>query len=205
MVLIRRRHSSPPDLTNGLGVAKESSEKGDDSWRGIKKDEDVHLPPTDVNDNFVVVDEERGKVFDDAFDGMQTQSQSGKSEENIGLFSGKDHYKASYLAQRNTTVEERDFSNSLIIHQEKTKKITTVTVVWICIPNYHKILPTLSLNFSFEKPYQTPEGVFHQISKHLEVVLKKTRLRLVFATYFSVFGYLMKHTFSCLIYYFKIK
>ena len=40
------------------------------------------------------------------------------------------------------------FSNSLIIHQEKTKKITTVTVVWICDPNNHKILPTLALNFS---------------------------------------------------------
>ena len=40
------------------------------------------------------------------------------------------------------------FSNSLIIHQEKTKKITTVTVVWICVPNYHKILPILALNFS---------------------------------------------------------
>ena len=32
---------------------------------------------------------------------------------------------------------------------------------------------------------------------------KKTRLCLVFSTYFSVFGYLMKHTFSCLIYYIK--
>ena len=32
--------------------------------------------------------------------------------------------------------------------QEKTKKITTVTVVWICDPSYHKILPTSSLNFS---------------------------------------------------------
>ena len=40
------------------------------------------------------------------------------------------------------------FSNLLIIHQEKTKKITAVTVVWICDPNYHKILPTLALNFS---------------------------------------------------------
>ena len=43
---------------------------------------------------------------------------------------------------------EKLFLNSLIIHQEKTKKITTVTVVWICDPNYHKILPTLALNFS---------------------------------------------------------
>ena len=40
------------------------------------------------------------------------------------------------------------FSNSLIINQKKTKKITAVTVVWICDPNYHKILPTLALNFS---------------------------------------------------------
>ena len=71
-------------------------------------------------------------------------------------------------------LQETLFSNSSTIHQEKTKKITTVTVVWICDPNYHKILPTLALNFSknycsFEKPYQTLESVFHQISKHLEV------------------------------------
>ena len=45
-------------------------------------------------------------------------------------------------------IRNRVFSNSLIIHQEETKKITTVTVVWICDPNYHKILPTLALNFS---------------------------------------------------------
>ena len=43
---------------------------------------------------------------------------------------------------------EKHFSNTLIIYQEKTKKITTVTVVWICVPNYHKIMPTLALNFS---------------------------------------------------------
>ena len=35
-----------------------------------------------------------------------------------------------------------------IIHHEKTKKITTVTVVWICVPYYHEILSTLALNFS---------------------------------------------------------
>ena len=34
------------------------------------------------------------------------------------------------------------FSNSFIIHHEKAKKITAVTVVWICVSNYHKILPT---------------------------------------------------------------
>ena len=37
---------------------------------------------------------------------------------------------------------EQTFSNSLTIHQEKTKKITAVTMVWICVPNYHNILPT---------------------------------------------------------------
>ena len=31
------------------------------------------------------------------------------------------------------------FSNSLIIHAEKTKEITTVKEVWICDLNYHKI------------------------------------------------------------------
>ena len=31
------------------------------------------------------------------------------------------------------------FLDSLIIHEEKTKEITTVKEVWICDPNYHKI------------------------------------------------------------------
>ena len=68
----------------------------------------------------------------------------------------------------------RNFSNSLIIHKEKTKEITTVKEVWICDPNYHKIRGSLPLIFSknyqcFEKLYQTLERVFHQISKHFEV------------------------------------
>ena len=32
------------------------------------------------------------------------------------------------------------FSNSLIIHEELKKEITTVKEVWICDPNYHKLL-----------------------------------------------------------------
>ena len=69
--------------------------------------------------------------------------------------------------------EEKTFSNSLIIHKEKTK-----TVVWISDTNYHKILRTLSLNFSknycsFEKRYPKLHSVFHSTSTHLEVVLKK--------------------------------
>ena len=35
-------------------------------------------------------------------------------------------------------------------------------------------------------------------------LVKKTRLRLVFSIHFLVFGYLMKHSSSCLIYYIKI-
>ena len=65
------------------------------------------------------------------------------------------------------------FSNSLIIHEEKTREITTVKEVWICDPNYHKIRRSFALIFSknyqcFEKLYQTLERVFHQISKHFE-------------------------------------
>ena len=68
----------------------------------------------------------------------------------------------------------RSFSNSLIIHEEKTKEITTVKEVWICDPNYHKIRRSFALIFSknyqcFEKLYQTLERVFHQVSKHFEV------------------------------------
>ena len=76
------------------------------------------------------------------------------------------------------SVLEMIFSNSLTIHEEKTKKITTVTVVWISDTNYFKILRTLSLNFSknycsFEKLYPKLHSVFHPISRHLEVGLKK--------------------------------
>ena len=40
------------------------------------------------------------------------------------------------------------FSNSLIIHEEKTKEITTVKEVWVCDPNYHKIRRSFALIFS---------------------------------------------------------
>ena len=55
--------------------------------------------------------------------------------------------------------------------------------------------------------------IFRSHIKHSEVcfirysntltLFKETWLRLIFLTYFSVFGYLMKHTFLCLIYYVK--
>ena len=82
------------------------------------------------------------------------------------------------LNQRYYWVEIFWFSNSLIIHEDKTKEITSVKEVWICDPNYHKIRRSFALIFSkncqcFEKLYQTLESVFHQISKHFEVGLKK--------------------------------
>ena len=66
------------------------------------------------------------------------------------------------------------FSNSLIIHKEKTKEITTAKEVWICDPNYLEIRRSFGLIFSknyqcFEKLYQTLKRVFHQISKYFKV------------------------------------
>ena len=78
-------------------------------------------------------------------------------------------------------------SNSLIILNEKTIKITTVMVVWILVTNYHKILQNLSLNFSknycsFGKLYQKLHlRSVSSISRHLKVGLKKHGC----ASYFS--------------------
>ena len=44
------------------------------------------------------------------------------------------------------------FSNSLIIHEEKTKEITAMKEGWIPDPNYHKIWRSFALIFS--KNYQ---------------------------------------------------
>jgi len=92
------------------------------------------------------------------------------------------------------------------ISWRENKGNTTMKEVWICDPNHHKIRRSFALIFSknyqcFEKLYQTLERVFHQTSKHFEVRQKKTRLHLVFSTHFLVFGYLMRHSSSCLMYY----
>ena len=47
--------------------------------------------------------------------------------------------------------------------------------------------------------YQTLGRVFHQISKHREVVEKNRRSRVFFFTNLKVFGYRMKHPFEGLI------
>ena len=89
LLFIHRRHSSPPDLKNVSGVATDNSERGEDCWRDMRKGEYLILPSIDTNDNFVVVDGAKGKTFDDVYDGMQTQSQEGKSEENTANLSSK--------------------------------------------------------------------------------------------------------------------
>ena len=69
------------------------------------------------------------------------------------------------------------FSNSLVIHEEKTTEITTVKVVWICDPNYHKIRRTFTLiisKISLRSYIKHSKIVFHQISKHCEVGKKNS-------------------------------
>ena len=87
-----------------------------------------------------------------------------------------------------------NFSNSLIIHKEKTKEITTVTLVWIPDLNKHKILRTFASNFSknyvwFEKQYQKLEKGFHQVPKHLEIGLKNSAAPRFFNTLLGVWIY----------------
>ena len=63
------------------------------------------------------------------------------------------------------------FSNPLVIHQVKTKEITTVKVwipVLISIDFDDFTYPFTPEFFSIEKIYQTLETVFHRLSKHLE-------------------------------------
>jgi len=65
------------------------------------------------------------------------------------------------------------FSNSYIIHELKTKKITTAKELWIPGLNKQRFwgfyFSVYSLVFvSTEKIYQTLETVFHRLSKHVE-------------------------------------
>ena len=97
------------------------------------------------------------------------------------------------------------FSKSLIIHEEKTKEITTVKEVWISGPNY--IIKFGEVLFWFSPKII---NALRSDIKHLKEcfirypntskLFKKTQLHLVFSTHFLVFEYLIKHSSSCLIY-----
>ena len=89
-----------------------------------------------------------------------------------------------------------NFSNSLITRKEKTKETITEKEVWICDPSYHKIRWTLVL----EAMSNTRKHISSSIQT-LQSWLKNSSAPLFFSTHFSVFGYLMKHSSLCLIYY----
>ena len=94
--------------------------------------------------------------------------------------------------------------NSVIIPKEKTMKIITLTVVWTSDTNYHNILRTLSLNFSknyclFMKLYQKRHLMFHPISRHHEVGLKKLGRTSFFNPLLGV--WMSEHCVSFWIYY----
>ena len=83
------------------------------------------------------------------------------------------------------------FLNSLIIHQVKTKKITTVKEVWIPSLNKHRFwrfyFSVYSLVFvSIEKIYQAFQTVFHRLSKHLEFRQKYSAARRIFKSLLGV-------------------
>ena len=90
------------------------------------------------------------------------------------------------------------FPNSLIIYQQKTKKITTAWLGYVFLIT----IKFANLCLEFLQELLTIWGVISStqrcFSSDIETprsLLIKTRLRLLFSTYFSVFGYLMKHTF----------
>ena len=99
------------------------------------------------------------------------------------------------------------YLKSLIIHKIKTKEINTEMEFGYVRKNLHK-LTQLSSQFSpktricFRCNRKHSEECFITYPNTSKCV-KKTRLRLVFSTHFSVFGYVMEHSSSCYIYYLK--
>jgi len=83
------------------------------------------------------------------------------------------------------------FSNSLIIHQVKTKKITTVREVWIPGLNRYRFwcfyFSAYSLVFVLiEEIYQTLETLFYQLCKHLEFFQKYSAAHPIFNSLLGV-------------------
>ena len=74
-----------------------------------------------------------------------------------------------------STKQSMTFSNSLILHQIKTKKITTVEEVWIpsliiSMLDFDDFTSLFTPQVLFRlRRYITLETVFHRLSKHLEL------------------------------------
>lgn len=80
----QRTNSSPPDLYNGRCVAIDSSERSVNDWDNTRKDEYSQVVLRDINDNSLVAEDEREKSSHVSLDGSQTNSHSGKSDEDTG-------------------------------------------------------------------------------------------------------------------------
>ena len=111
-------------------------------------------------------------------------------------------FRQTFLLQR---MRDRQFSNSLIIHQAKTKEITTVNVILIIIKFCELLLRISPRIINSLRSYIKHSKECFLLFPNTSKLVKKTRLRLVFPTYFSVFGNRRKHSSSCLIYYFYSK
>ena len=84
------------------------------------------------------------------------------------------------------------FSNSLIIHQVKTKEIITVTVVWICDLNKQ-----ILYNFSFDlEDISNTRECFITFPNTWKFVRNTPMGVLFFSNFFLMFGNVMKHLYS---------
>ena len=84
-----------------------------------------------------------------------------------------------------------EFSNSLIIHREKTKEFTTVKEVWICDPNIIIIKfckPLLSIPLRVINALRSYIKHVKESSFRYPNLVKTIRLCLGFSPIFSVFG-----------------
>ena len=111
----------------------------------------------------------------------------------------------SHVTSRKKKIE--DFSNSLIIHERKQSKSLPwwrFGYVILIIIKFGEVLLWFSpwiINALRSYIKQSKEYFIRY--PNTSKLVKKARLRLVSSTHFSVFGYLMKHSSSCLIYYLK--
>ena len=107
---------------------------------------------------------------------------------------------------RITEIRSR-YTTTSIIHEEKKKDISTVSVVWILKEEIILIKPTFTSIFSQNTDvfliYQTRGRVFHQDiqTANTSKFVQKPRLRLCFQQTSPCLDILMKHSSSCLIYY----
>ena len=100
------------------------------------------------------------------------------------------------------------FSNSFIIHEEKTRKLLPwrrFGYVILTIVKFSDLLLWFSIRIiNALRSYIKHSKVCFIRYQNTSKLVKKTRPRLFLETHFSVFGYPMKHSSECLIYYFRM-